>query len=76
MEGVAEETGITPAVDLTVKADAMPQTVLSHSQSMVSPRQVKIQHSSALWTDEAQRSDISLRTLPLPGRRLSSLRPG
>ncbi len=73
MEGVAEETGITPAVDLTVKADAMPQTVLSHSPSMVSPRRVKIQLSSALWTDETYRPDVSLRRLSLPGYCLSRL---
>ncbi len=61
--------------DLTVNADAMPQTVLSHSQSMVSPRRVKIQPSSALSADESQCPDVSLRALPLPGYSLSLLRP-
>jgi len=53
----------------------MPQTVLSHSQSMVSPRRVKRQPSSALPADEPQCPPVSLRPLPLPSHYLLSLRP-
>jgi len=52
----------------------MPQTVLSHSLPMISPRRVKLQPSSALYADEPQCPDVSMCALPLPGHCLSLLR--
>jgi hypothetical protein len=62
--------------DLTVNADATPQTVLSHSHASVAPGVVFIQPPSAGCADETQCQALPLCRLSLSGVCLPRLRSG